>query len=123
MILYNSPFYLLEGIAGSDGHNVAATSAQLHNPTTIVGETIGNLYISSVGAHTIRVVNISSSILKTYAGVSGCNEYSGNGLSATNACFNTPVGLAVDDANSNLYVADFNNNRYKQQSHLLIMIL
>jgi hypothetical protein len=107
-----SSYYALchSGIAGSAGENVAATSARLHNPYAVVGDSIGNLFISSSESHTIRVMNVSSSKIKTYAGVAGCNVYSGSSSPATNACMVSPAGIVVDTF-SNLYLADYGNNR------------
>ena len=80
-------------------------NARFKNPTGLVTDSLGNLYIADTGNHTIRKATTLGAVT-TFAGtptVSGLIDGSGN-----SALFNSPEGLAVD-LNNNIYVADTGN--------------
>lgn len=94
---------------GYSGDGGPATSAELFNPTDVVVDGSGNVYIADAGNSRIRMVNISG-IISTYAG-NGTSGYSGDGGPATAAKIIFPQGLGLDGS-GNLYIAD--NNRIRK---------
>ncbi len=97
----------LEGFAGDGG---AAASAQLDTPYGLDIDAAGNLYIADTGNHRIRRVSAGGTIT-TVAG-NGVGAFCGDGGSATSACIESPLDVAVTGA-GNLYIADFGNNRVR----------
>jgi uncharacterized protein (TIGR03437 family) len=67
----------------------------------------GNLYIMDAGNNRVRMVNASDGNISTIAGT-GAVGNSGEGVLATKATFNYPMGIAVDSS-GNVYIADQNN--------------
>jgi sugar lactone lactonase YvrE len=91
------------GIAGYNGDNIPATSAELYAPYGVAVDSAGNLYIVDNGNYRIRKVDLNGNI-STVAG-NGTWGYSGDGGSATSAELFSPLDVAVDGA-GNLYIAD-----------------
>lgn len=98
------------GTPGYNGDGIAATTAQLNLPYSVVLDASGNMYIGDGTNHRVRKVNTSGTI-STIAG-NGTTGYSGDGSSATAAQLSTPRGVAVD-ASGNVYISDFDNNRVR----------
>jgi uncharacterized protein (TIGR03437 family) len=103
--------------AGFAGDLGPATGAQLSNPSGVVLDAAGNLYISDPGNNDVREVcsntcpawSGTSGEINTYAGNFNAGPgYSGDGGQATLAQLQNPNGLAVDSA-GNLYIADSDN--------------
>jgi uncharacterized protein (TIGR03437 family) len=84
--------------AGFGGDGGAATSAMLNQPTAVVVDGAGNLFIADYFNHRIRKVN-SAGVISTIAG-DGTAGFSGDGGPATSAQLNYPWGIAVDGAGS-----------------------
>jgi hypothetical protein len=83
------------------------TLTKLNNPTGIIVDSSGNIYISEYGCHRVMkwIPNATSGIL--IAGESG--------ISGTNSTqFNSPYDLFLDEAHSLLYVADRLNHRIQK---------
>ena len=99
------------GIAAFLGDGGAATSASLNNPSGVVVDASGNLFIADTYNHSIRMVDALGTIT-TVAG-KGKAGYSGDGGAATNATLNTPSGVALD-ANGNLFIADTLNHSIRK---------
>jgi sugar lactone lactonase YvrE len=99
------------GSAGYSGDGGAATNAALNQPSGLVLDPSGNLYIAESANNRVRKVNLSGAI-STVAGA-GTAGFFGDGGEATNAWLNNPVGLALDPS-GNLYVADSANNRVRE---------
>ncbi len=96
---------------GYNGDSIAATTAQLYNPTGVATDAAGNLYIADKSNNRIRKV-ATSGIITTIAGT-GANGNTGDGGPATTATLANPYGLAVDGA-GNVYIADQGNNRVRR---------
>jgi uncharacterized repeat protein (TIGR01451 family) len=95
------------GTAGFSGDNGPATDAQLNGPANVAIDSFGNTYIADAENQRIRKVDGITGIITTIAGT-GEKKDAGDGGLAINASFNTPVGVAIDKSNSNLYVVDLN---------------
>jgi uncharacterized protein (TIGR03437 family) len=99
------------GDYGFRGNNVPATEAALANPTAVLADPAGNLYICD--QHNNRVRRVSrDGIITTFAG-NGEHGWSGNGGPATRAALDFPGGLALDAA-GNLYISDTHNNQIRK---------
>ncbi len=96
------------GVAGFSGDGGPATSASLFEPSGMVVDAAGNLYIADTLNNRIRKVT-PSGIITTFAGGGGSL---GEGP-ATSAGLANPVGLAVDGA-GNVYIADTGNSRIRK---------
>ena len=100
------------GTAGSSGDGGQATSAQLNRPRGVAIDAQGNVYVADENAHRVR--KVSGGIITTVAGT-GTAGFSGDGGQATSAQLKGPTGVAVD-AQGNLYIADYGNNRIRKVS-------
>jgi sugar lactone lactonase YvrE len=100
------------GTGGFLGDGGAATSAELHGPTTVAFDSSNNLYISDYYNNRIRKVAAGTGVISTVAG-NGTAGYTGDGGAATAAELNVPAGVGVDSA-GNLYIADQSNNRIRK---------
>lgn len=92
------------------GDGGPALKAQLGQPVTPIYDSSGNLYFSDLAECVVRKVNTSGTI-STVAGTGTCG-YNGDGIAATTARLNGPVGIVFDSA-GNLYIADVNNLRVR----------
>jgi len=109
-----NPQGIISKVAGggsSLGDGGPATQAKLYDPSAVVADTAGNLYIADTGNHRIRKVS-AAGVITTVAGI-GTAGYSGDGSQATSAALNGPIGLSLD-AQGNLYIADTKNNRIRK---------
>ena len=99
------------GTPGHLGDGGAATNANLYQPTGVVVDGSGNLFIADHFHYLIRKVG-TNGIITTVAG-NGGGGYSGDGGAATNASLYQPFGVAVD-ALGNLFIADDDNSRIRK---------
>jgi sugar lactone lactonase YvrE len=95
------------GFAGDGG---PATKAQLSSPSGVAVDGRGDVYIADGGNFRVREVTPNGTI-STVAG-NGKSGFSGDGGRATAAGVN-PIAVAVD-ANGNLYISDYANNRVRK---------
>jgi len=106
------------GTAGSgySGDGGPATSATLYNPTSVVQDGTGNLYIADSLNNRIRMVSATSGVITTVVG-NGAGGYSGDGGPATVAELNDPNGVVLDGA-GDLYIADNGNDVVREVTEL-----
>lgn len=87
---------------------VLASLAHIGPRISLAWDPLGDhLFISDEDYHVVRVLAMDSGLVYIYAG-NGTAAYFGDGGPATQACLDSPRGIAVDDANQ-LYIADSNN--------------
>ena len=107
----NLPASLIATIAGGGlGDGGAATNAIVYRPFAVALDRVGNLFIVDNGNNRIRKVD-AQGLITTVAGSTA--GFAGDGGSATQAKFSSPLDLALDPA-GNLFVADYNNHRIRQ---------
>ena len=96
------------GVASfTDG--MAATSATLNNPTSVVVDSSGNVVIADTNNHRIRKVFNATGTIGTFAGA-GTAGYDGDYvLGAGMSKINAPLGMCIDSWDV-VYVADSGNN-------------
>lgn len=96
------------GIPGfADGPVATAT---FYQPTGLVFDPAGNLYVSDSYTNIIRKIT-PGGIVSTFAGTANLNgKTDGTGAAAR---FNAP-GYLMTDPSGNIYVADFNNNMIRE---------
>lgn len=99
-------------VFGGDGGQ--ATSAALNNPTGLVIDSAGNVYVSDYSNNRLRFINVTTNIITTAAGSggTGAGSYGGDGGPATSASLNSPNGATLDSA-GNIYFADQFNHRIR----------
>jgi len=96
----------------ANGDGGLATAALLNAPRAVAIDAYGNVYIADTGDNKIRLIDHNTLKISTFAGT-GTAGYLGEGsFTPTSAEFSFPIGLAFD-AERNLYIADYNNNRIR----------
>ncbi|HYP13166.1 MAG TPA: putative Ig domain-containing protein, partial [Bryobacteraceae bacterium] len=93
-----------------EGRNVA-----FNNPTSIVFDKAGNLYVSETGAHKVSRISAEDGSVTVVAG-DGRLGFAGDGGPATSARLHYPKGLAID-SKGDLYIADDYNHRIRRVSN------
>lgn len=89
-----------------------ATAANLKNPSSVVLDSSGNLYIADTGNHKIRKVDTGGNIT-TVVGTGAITDI-GDGLPpATTINLREPEGLAIDSSNV-LYISDTKHHKIKK---------
>jgi sugar lactone lactonase YvrE len=91
------------GVAGFNGDDIQATSAQLNGPRTISVDASGSLYIADFNNNRVRKVN-ASGMITTIVGT-GTRGFSGDDGLATAAQLNGPNGINIDPL-GNLYISE-----------------
>ena len=95
------------GKQGASEDGAPAAEAHLANPSGLVVDAAGRVYIADTGNHRVRRVDPDGTI-NTVAGT-GDRGYSGDGGPATEAELSRPRALALD-SEGNVYIADVGNN-------------
>jgi sugar lactone lactonase YvrE len=94
------------------GDQGPASRARLNDPSGLVVDAGGNLYISDSFQHRVRRVDARSGLITTVAGT-GSAGTGGDGGPAVRATLGRPAGLALDGA-GNLYVVDTSGSRVRR---------
>ncbi len=90
----------------------AATSAELHNPSDVILDSKGNVYIADTANALVRQVT-TDGIMHTFAGKPGTIGFSGDNGPATSAGLLAPVALALDSS-GNLFFAEQGDSRIRK---------
>jgi len=109
---YKTPyaFTSLTGLASIGTRDGSAESAQFNDPSSVVVDSSGNMYIADTANCTIRKVS-TSGVTTTLAGASGvAGTADGTGTAAR---FNWPAGMVIDSSGT-LYVADTANHSIRK---------
>src|SRR5437016_5466800 len=95
------------------GDGGPATKAMLNEPVALaLDEQRDLLYIADLANYRVRVVDLETGRITTYAG-NGEREYDGDGHQAAHAALSGPSGVALD-AEGNLYIADTFSGRIRR---------
>ncbi|MBM4123394.1 MAG: hypothetical protein FJ246_00330 [Nitrospira sp.] len=94
------------------GDGGPAVSAALNDPSALVVDAGGNLYIADQSNNRVRKIDVATGVITTVAGT-GQAAYTGDGLPATEAGLAGPSGLALD-SDGQLYIADTFNGRIRR---------
>ena len=100
-----------DGIPTYGGDGGPAIMASLNQPTRVVVDGTGNIYIADRGNSRIRMIN-TAGIISTIVGT-GVPGFSGDGGPAITAQIDSPTGVAVD-LSGNLYISDSGNSRIRK---------
>ncbi|MGA2800900.1 MAG: C10 family peptidase [Verrucomicrobiota bacterium] len=112
-----APYLNIATIAGLAGNPGAVDgtngTARFNNPRGIAVDNNTNVYVTDLYNHTIRKLALSGTnwVVSTIAGLAGTFG-SADGINS-NARFNGPYGITVDN-NTNVYVADTGNNTIRK---------
>jgi len=98
----------LPGYAGSTDGN--GNDARFWNPQGLAVDDKGNIFVAETGNNTVRKIT-PMGVVTTLAGLTGASGTT-DGI-GTDARFNSPGGVAVDNA-GNVYVADTNNHAVRK---------
>ncbi len=105
--------YAGTGTEGFSGDGGPAVNAQLYYPMGVAVGPDGSLYIADEHNSRVRMVN-PAGIITTVAG-DGTFGFGGDGGPASQSKLNGPCGLDVD-AQGDVYIADYGNNRIRMIS-------
>lgn len=100
------------GEPGYSGDGGPAMRARFNEPYGIAVDNAGNIYIADRHNHCVRRVDGSSGIVVTFAG-NGASGFSGDGEPASRAGMVEPNGLALDPAQTRLFIADVGDHRVR----------
>ena len=112
------PDQTIDTIAGSGvvfgrGDGSAAVEAQLDRPRGVAYDAIGNLYIAEAIHGRVRRVDAATGVITTFAGGGAPSGGIGDGLPATAALLDMPVGIVVDP-DGNVFIAERGGNRVRK---------
>jgi len=88
-----------------------ATAAKLSQPSGVVVDSAGNLFVADLGNHCIWKIAAGTGIINIIAGT-GESGFSGDGGPASTARLYWPHGVAVD-SDGNVFIADSLNSRVR----------
>lgn len=99
------------GADGFSGDGGPASQATFGSIVAMKFDNKGNLYLVDQKYHAVRVIR-PNGIIEHVAGIYGSGGFSGDGQKATQARFNAPQDISIDN-NGNLYVVDRGNERIR----------
>ena len=99
-------------VKGYSGNGGLATEAKLNEPYEVRFDKSGNMYFVEMMNHIVRKVDARTGIVSLVAGT-GQPGFSGDGGPATEAEFNRPHSIALDN-DDNLYICDIGNHRVRR---------
>jgi hypothetical protein len=95
-----------DGVFDIEGEMMNETIAvNITAPTSIFGDSYGNIYIGSNETNVIYVIDAATLLISIFAGTGESTDYNGDRQLAVNATISEVYGLYVDTMN-NLYFAD-----------------
>jgi sugar lactone lactonase YvrE len=100
------------GTRSYTGDNGPATAATLNDPSAVVVDSKGNIFIADASNNVVREVLAGTGNIVTYAGDGQSGDHPAGGGPATSTSLWLPSALALD-SNSNLYITSFNNVVYE----------
>ncbi len=100
------------GEAGYGGDGGPATRARLNEPYGVAIDKAANVYIADRHNHCVRRVDGASGVITTFAG-NGSAGFSGDDGPASRAEMVEPNGLALDPAQTRLFIADVADHRVR----------
>ena len=100
------------GRRGFSGDGELAVFAHLNRPYNVYADNDGGLFISDVGNHRVRHVDLASGIITTIAGT-GTFGYSPAPKLAVQAEFKGPFSV-IKDASNTLYIAEYFGHRIRK---------
>ncbi len=102
------------GVAGANAAGGPATDQQLNGPVGICYDYAGfptpRLFIADSNANLVRMVDMTTGMISTFAG--GSTTGMGDGKPATAAGLDRPTGVSTDGS-GNVYIADLGNQRIR----------
>ena len=104
------------GIPGYNGDAIPANTAQLSEPTDVVVDGSGNIFIADYNNQRIRKIDATTGYISTVAGT-GISDFNGDNGIATSIDLIKPIAVAVD-GNGNIYIADTSNQRVREVSYV-----
>ena len=99
------------GAAGSGGDGGPATSASMYLPHGVALDAGGNVFFADADNNRIRMINSTTGVIATVAG-NGAQGFSGDGVPATSASLNNPIGVFTGPGDS-VFIADYGNHRIR----------
>jgi sugar lactone lactonase YvrE len=100
------------GNRGFTGDNGPANTAELNDPTSVILDPAGDLYIADSGNDRVRKVYTGTGIIQTLSG-DNSEEFAGDAGPANQASLYAPYALFFDQS-GDLYLADTLHNRIRR---------
>ncbi len=101
------------GEPGYSGDGMDARYAALNSPFWVSTWTDKYLLVADAGNHCIRIINLLTNRIETLVG-NGSPGYWDGRTEDKKDCLNIPAGMAVDNENRILYIADYGNNAIRR---------
>ena len=98
------------GMGAQGWRDGKADSAKFFNPTQLITDAAGNIYVSDTYNNRIRMITSRGQVI-TLAGTGTAGYAEGAGTSAQ---INFPIGMAADFENNDLFICDFLNHRIRK---------
>jgi DNA-binding beta-propeller fold protein YncE len=96
----NITYFAGTGEYGFAGDGGLSTKAQLYKPLGGAYDPFYNQYYFADGSNRIRVIDLNTEVINTFAGADSSGGYSGDGGLATSALLNNPRIIRIDLVNN-----------------------